>query len=309
MHVGDLGRISYVTKSLSPRKDEQNLPLKHVKYKKNSKIDVLTIGDSYSNGGGRGINSYYQDYISTIQNLNVMNIESSHKGFIETVLILNDNGILSNLNPTILILQTSERSAINRYSKVIDWNIGSKIKSTAFLDKKFDQSIQKPSFINNLNYNALLYSTLYNYDDNAFFSKTYISSLTKNFFSSEDKNKLLFYFEDLKNISQSNNESVALLNSNLNRLQTILKNRNIKLYFMPAVDKYNLYSKYIPNNQYEKSTFFEMLRPLKKEYSFIDTKLILEEMLDNNISDVFYSDDTHWSYKASKEIFLQIKLK
>ena len=78
---------------------------------------------------------------------------------------------------------------------------------------------------------------------------------------------------------------------------------------MPSVDKYNLYSKYIQNNQYQQSRFFEILRPLKKEYNFIDTKMILTRMLDNNITDVYYSDDTHWSYKASKEIFNRVKLK
>ena len=78
---------------------------------------------------------------------------------------------------------------------------------------------------------------------------------------------------------------------------------------MPSVDKYNLYSKYIRNNNYPKSTFFERLRPLKKDYKFIDTKIILENMLENNITDVYYSDDSHWSYKASKEIFKQVELK
>jgi len=38
-------------------------------------------------------------------------------------------------------------------------------------------------------------------------------------------------------------------------------------------------------------------------YKFIDTKKILTRMIDNNITDVYYSDDTHWSWKASQEIF------
>ncbi|MDY0120603.1 MAG: hypothetical protein RBR54_01565 [Sulfurimonas sp.] len=307
MRVGDLGRMSYLIKSLTLRKDEQNLQFKHIQYDNNSEIDVLTIGDSFSNGGGGGNNQYYQDHISTIQNLKVMNIQHSNKGFIETVLILNSNGTLDRLKPKFIILQSVERSAISRYSKIIDWDIGSKKNSTQFLHKKYDSLKPKPLFINNLNYNALLYSILYNYDDNAIFSKTYVAHLTKNLFSCNDKNKLLFYFEDLKNISQSNDKSLNLLNNNLNKLQNILNEKNIELYFMPAVDKYNLYSKYIENNKYPKSKFFETLRPLKKEYNFIDTKKILEEMLDNNVSDVYYSDDTHWSWKASNKIFSKIK--
>ncbi|MEO2147945.1 MAG: hypothetical protein ABGW56_02690, partial [Flavobacteriaceae bacterium] len=117
MDVGDLGRMSYLTKSLTLRRNEQNLPLKHVQYNDNVEIDVITIGDSFSNGGSAGSNKYYQDYIATIQNLEVMNIKARMGGFIETVLILDSNGILDELNPKIIILQTVERSAISRFSE------------------------------------------------------------------------------------------------------------------------------------------------------------------------------------------------
>jgi len=97
------------------------------------------------------------------------------------------------------------------------------------------------------------------------------------------------------------------LNNNLNALSKILKKKNIKLYFMPAVDKYNLYSKYIVNNTYPQSIFFEELRKLPKEYTFIDTKTILLEELKKGVKDIYHSDDTHWSYKASEAIFKKVK--
>lgn len=308
VNIGDLGRMSYILKSLEPRKNEQNLPLKHIEYNDNEEVDILTIGDSFSNGAVGGPNKYYQDYIATTKNLKVMNIQPSNKGFIETVLILNDSGILNKLNPKVIILESVERIAIERYSKIIDWNIGLKDSSTSFLYKKYSHStIPKPSFINNLNYNALLYKLLYKYDDNAFFSNVYTSTLTKDLFSSENKNKLLFYLDDLKYITKTNVESISLLNDNLNKLQQMLNEKSIQLYFMPAVDKYDLYSKYIENNNYLRSSFFELLREKNKLYKFIDTKLILENMINNNEIDVYYSDDTHWSNKASEEIVKNIK--
>ena len=167
MQVGDLGRMSYLKKSLFLRENKQNLSVKHLSYQENFKIDILTIGDSFSNGGGGGPNKYYQDYIATNSHLKVMNIQPSSLGFIETVLILNDNGILDEMKPSVIILETVERNAIQRYSKVIDWNIGIKNKSTFFLSEKYTSKELKPSFINNLNYNAVLYSILYKYDDNA----------------------------------------------------------------------------------------------------------------------------------------------
>lgn len=305
--VGDLGRMSYLEGSIFIRENIQNLHFKHTNYEENTQADILTIGDSFSNGGGGGTNNFYQDYIATNNNLKVMNIQPSSYGFIETILILNSNGILDRLKPKAIILQSVERSAIPRYSKYIDWNIGEKDKSTDFLKAKYLRKNPKPFFINNLNYNALLYSILYSYDDNAFFSKVYTAELTKNLFSCQDKNKLLFYYEDIQNIPLSTEQSIKLLNENLNKLQSILSKKNIKLYFMPTVDKYNLYSKYIINNQYPSSKFFEILRPMQKDYYFIDTKMILTNMLENNISDVYYSDDTHWSYKASQKIFNTVK--
>jgi hypothetical protein len=311
MRVGDLGRMSYLTKSLTVRKiNESNLSSKHIKYTNDvTSIDVITIGDSFSNGGGGGINRYYQDFIETKQNLKVMNIQQGGKGFIETALLLDESGILDTLKPSVIILETIERHAIQRYSKKINWNVKLSPYSLVFLDEKGERSeLPSPSFINNLNYNALLYNILYNYDENAVFSKVYIANLSKNLFSNHT-NRLLFYYNDLKYIPLSNDESIALLNDNLNNLQKILDKKNIQLYFMPAVDKYNLYSEYIQNNNYPKSTFFERLRPLKKNYKWIDTKMILSEMLKNDIKDVYYSDDTHWSSKASEEIFKKIKLK
>jgi len=301
--IGGLGRMSYLTKSLTLREDNQSLSNKHINYQKNTKVDIITIGDSFSNGGAGGKNKYYQDYIATKYNLKVMNIQQSSKGFIETVLILNKLGILDKLKPKAIILESVERYSINRLAKNIDWNIRVGSNSLAFLKREYKHNVPVPLFINNLNYNALLYSFLYKYDDNAVFSKTYVANLSKKLFSCKDANKLLFYFEDLKYISLSTQTSINLLNNNLNKLQKILNEKNIKLYFLPAVDKYNLYSKYIENNRYKKSIFFEKLRELDKDYYLIDTKEILLKMLDNNISDVYYSDDTHWSFKGSKEIF------
>ena len=68
---------------------------------------------------------------------------------------------------------------------------------------------------------------------------------------------------------------------------------------MPAVDKYNLYSPYITSNNYAKSMFFEYLDTLPKDYIFINSKKILSEQLEKGEKDIFYVDDTHWSYKAS----------
>jgi hypothetical protein len=148
---------------------------------------------------------------------------------------------------------------------------------------------------------------LYHYDDNAYTSNCYIIKLNKNMFTSKDPYSLLFYKDTIKYNESITTEKIQKVNENLNRLSLQLKTKGIKLYFMPAVDKLNLYSKYIVNNKYGESTFFEQLRPLKKEYILIDTKTILEQEVDRGVKDIFYSDDTHWSYKASEAIAKNLK--
>ena len=78
-----------------------------------------------------------------------------------------------------------------------------------------------------------------------------------------------------------------------------LKEKNIQLIFMPAVNKYDLYSSFIVNNKYPMDQFFDRIRTLQKDYIFIDTKDILLKQLDKGEKDIYYIDDTHWSYKSS----------
>jgi hypothetical protein len=93
------------------------------------------------------------------------------------------------------------------------------------------------------------------------------------------------------------------LNDNLNRLADRLAPKGIQLVFMPVVDKYDLYYEHILDNLYPRNQFFNLLRPLPKRYRFIDTKAILADGVRMGDKDIFYVDDTHWTWKASSKIF------
>ena len=308
--IGDLGRMSYSLNSLTKRKGSISLTKRHIDFSLDSKgAEIITIGDSFSNGGAGGLNPYYQDYIATNYNKTVMNIQPLSQGYIETVLILSNNGMLDELGVKVIILESVEREVLRKYSKTINWNIY-KDKEYIYKNlstKNYGSNMPRLFFINNLNYNSLLYNLLYKYSDNAIFSKVYKTLLSKELFTTINSDTLLFLNDDLSNLSSYDISNIALINNNLNRLQKELKKKNIKLYFMPVVDKYNLYSKYIINNKYKENIFFELVRTLQKDYILIDTKSILRELTDKGIKDVFYSDETHWGFKASEEIFKQVK--
>lgn len=97
--------------------------------------------------------------------------------------------------------------------------------------------------------------------------------------------------------------NVRSWNDSLNTLAERLAGKGIRLCFMPTVDKYTLYSDYLVRKPFPQSTFFEDLRKLPKHYTLIDTKAILAAEVAKGEKDVFYADDTHWSWKASRLIF------
>ena len=315
--IGDLGRMSYQIKSLLPRKITNNLSNTHIESYdyNNTDIDIIVIGDSFSNGGGSGKNTYYEDYISTYNHKSVLNIQQlkGTNNYIESILVLLKNNLLDKMNIKYVLIETVEREAVNRFTGTPDFNITLPKKDIIkqFSDKTNafhgeDKNIAN-SFISNLNINALKYNIMYHFNDHAFSSNVYKYKLNKNLFTCKEENSLLFYKDDIKHIGNSTKENIKKLNDNFNKLAVILKQKDIKLYFMPVVDKYNLYEPYISNNKYQKSTFFEYLRVLPKEYTLIDTKDILCKELNKGVKDLYYPDDTHWSYKASEAIFKKVK--
>lgn len=306
-YIGDAGRMSYQKNSIDLKKDEITLPRKHLNFNHNEKnVDVLTIGDSFSNGMARGLNPFYQDYIASLYNLKVMNIERPSSGpTFSTILKLHKLGILRKMNVKYIILEKVQRNlkSFGGVNEKID------IESD-FLEKislpKYPRDFEH-LFINRLNYNGLIYNILYNFDEKAFFSKIYKFKLNKDFFTVKASNYLLSYDKDIKNIKNLDIKNIKIINKKLNDLQDILDKDGIKLVFMPAVDKYDLYSKYIINNKYPKSIFFEEFRKLEKNYIFIDTKKILSNKLLKGEKDIYYADDTHWSYKGSESIVKSMK--
>lgn len=308
--IGDLARISYQLDSIHNRIDKADLSKTHITYKDlNNKIDVITIGDSFSNGAAGGKNSYYQDYISNTYNLNVMNISNldAKYSFIETINALINNGWIQKINPKIIIIETVGRKFYEHYARDQDLEIklGNNFEEKLY-NQKWRDDIPIPSIINTANYKVLLYSLLYKFKINAKDS-VYKFDLTKDLFSVKNKNSLLIYEEDIKNLEYFTDSNIDKINNNFNYLDNRLKNIGIKLFVMPAVDKYDLYYPLIKDNYFNENKLFEYLRSVDKNYYLIDTKEILQEALLKNEIDIFYADDTHWSYKASEIIANSLK--
>jgi hypothetical protein len=309
---GDLARMGYVLGSKMIRTNYNDLPLRHLEPNdyNGQKIDVLTIGDSFSWGGGGGKNRFYQDYIASLNGFTVLNIlPYQHKDSITTISAMCNNGLIDRIKPRFILIESSQKFSIDDFAKKLDFNMKIPLENSEPFSDQGAVALRLPAvgFINNGNFKFLIFNLFYNLSDHAFIGKVYMSELSKEMFSVENSTKLLFLGDDMKRASRANAATIGLMNSNLNILAQKLATRGIKLYFMPCVDKFTLYSSYIMGNPYPKSIFFEELRKLRRSYSLIDTKAFLAEALKRGEKDVYYADDTHWSWKASEEIFNRVK--
>ena len=317
---GDLLRLGYIAdiynydfkevfKSEINRKINYTL-FSEINLKKENTFTVFTIGDSFSEQGIIG----YENYLADDTTIKVLHYDRFlHENPIETLTAILNGNVLDNIKVNYIILQSVERSIVNRG---IAFNKKSKINIDSLADlinkhkEKLHEVVKektKDEFFCRKTVKFSLNAICYNFDDNAYSSKTYKVKTKQNLFSTNNLN-LLFLDDDYEVLSVNNNISfVKTLNNELNMLAKRLKERGIKLIVLPSPDKLDFYYDDIINkNQYPKPLFFEKMRILNKNYIYMDSKNILKENT-INIKDVYFYDDTHWSPVASKIIADKIK--
>jgi len=304
---GGLDRMGYIIGSKHYRTHESTLPRRVIENRDyaGQQIDMLTIGDSFSNVKYNGRDPMYQDWIASLYDLNVLNVQplSGHDVFTTAITLLN-SGYLDKVKPHFLILEFVERHCVEVFGRETDFRKKMPLDEIErqYRVLSFHSDLPELKFINMGNFKVVLNTILYRFSDNAYSSNVYMRELNKPMFSVRKERRLLFYKDDITNVKKSTDESMRSLNDNLNKLAQLLEKKGIRLYFMPAADKYNIYSDFIVNNPYQPSVFFERLRPLPKKYVLIDTKSILRREVQLGEKDVYYADDTHWSWKGAKRI-------
>lgn len=317
---GDLARMGYLHGVREYRKKYDDLPLRHLEMKefRGQPVDMLVIGDSFSNGGGEGRNSYYQDYIASLNNLTVLNV-FPYKGSgdlimgfnpASTLAVLYNSGYLDLIKPKCVLLESAERYSIPRFGLPLNFTATATVEQLReyYRDKDVPLDyLPSVSFINEGNFKYLYYNFLYNFSDHAFRRLVYRKRLTVPLFSVGDGRTLIFHGDEVQNLTLVTPEYVRTMNDNLNRISDLLAEKGIRLSFMPIVDKSNLYHDYLVDHRYPQSGFFEQLRALPRRYTLVDTKKILADRLRRSEKDLFHADDSHWSWRASEAIFREVR--
>ncbi len=310
-YIGDLVRLSYQSEFIDKRVQELTLPRRHdegAEYQ-GGPVDILTVGDSFSNGGAGGRNPYYQDYIASEKGLNVLNIrplKSLGGRVAETLLALDESGVLERIAPKIVILGSGSREIVRRFGGELPWH--PEITAAAIRDEMAamrrhvlaEYQLQNVPILNTANYKFLYYSA--GYRVTPCMGRVCRLKLKRELFSAEAGNELLFFRKTLSFLPEMTPGNIGRANDNLNRIARRLEAKGIRLYLMLSVSKYDLYYDEIAQNPFPPDPLFGLLETLPKAYTLIDTKKILKPMVERGERDVFYADDTHWSFRASEAI-------
>jgi len=243
---------------------------------------VCTIGDSFSAQGIFG----YQNYLAHLLGFKVINILRGDKGQTNAAIALLNSEIIDSSNCRIFILSVVDRNVIEQLNKI---NFGILYKKPPLKENK-----------KNINYSLHDFSSFirlkFNYDNPIF-----EYDLKQECFTHSRYSKTLFnYNENMKFLNTSNTD-IAKAKKNLTLLNEKFQEKGVKLIYLVAADKYDVYRPFMVDNSLPIDTTTNWLSDVSDVF-VIDTKPMLQEMVKNGEKDVYMLNDTHWSYKASEAV-------
>lgn len=245
-------------------------------------VDVLTIGDSFSQQGNGG----YQNYLCK-KGLNVANCYRHLYGSpVQYAFNLLQNDIIDSTNTHIMIVESVERDfeglvrGFERNNNEIPHIPQSEESSGGY------------SLLRTRDY--ILYKIGYE-------TPIYHAILDRDLFSSESPRELYFYHADIDtDVSLTKADQLKQV---YNLLLNKAREKGIILILLIAVDKYDLYQDCIVSNKFPMKTVNEDIRRILGESpNIVLSKFYLKPLVERGEKDVFLFNDTHWSYKAAKVV-------
>jgi len=291
--IGALGQISfsksyneyleqnYLTDNLA----KDTLIVSYEKFYPSKTPKIFTIGSSFSQKKIYG----YQNYLAHILNDSIINIERNGSNFETTISLLN-SGFIDSSNCKLFILEQVDRGLIWSLDK-IDFKMQYKLpqKNENQTEKDTNEDSELYGFASWIRLRLGYDNPISNYDLKQ-------DCFTHNHFS----HKLFCYHEDIY-FDQTKPADIEKAKENLILLNNKFAEKGIKLIFLIAADKYDVYRPFMTNESLPIDTTTDGLSNLSNIH-IINTKPILQEMVRNGEKDVYMVNDTHWSYKASEAV-------
>lgn len=246
---------------------------------------VITLGDSFSQQGIFG----YQNYLAHLLGDSIINIIRNGSK-IETAISLLNSNFINRSNCHTFVLECVDRYLISSL-----WNIDFEIQYTLpentnmqeVLDVKEESKLHE------------LFSWIrlqFGYDNPIFTHK-----LKQSCFSHKYYSHTLFRYIDDFNFIETKNTDIEKAKENLILLNQKFSEKEIKLIFLIAADKYDVYRPFMKDDSLPIDTTTDELSNLPG-ICIINTKPLLQKMVYDGEKDVYMVNDTHWSYKASEVV-------
>lgn len=301
--TGDIGNLSFIPfgheyvdfLSKKTLKDTLFQTVDSTKALQSIRVDVLTIGDSFSQQKNIG----YQNYLCT-KGLSVANCARNlYSSPIQYAYDLLVSDIIDSTNTQVLVVENVERDFQNAAN---NFNISKKEllqENPSKIKKKTSKiNMDKPK-----NEWSLLRARDFLFYRMGKNNPIYTAQLDKEYFTSNEPTKLYFYHDDIDSDVKIDKTNESKIRQTFEALTTKANEKGIELILMIAVDKYDLYQNHIMNNTMPKKTINEDLHKIFGENpNILLTKFYLLPLIENGKKDVFMYNDTHWSYKASKMV-------
>ena len=308
--TGDLGRLAFVMvgEDYGQRIEQNEMKeklfsnVRETEDLRNIHVNVLTIGDSFSQQEHAG----YQNYMPQ-EGLTVANTRRGlYDNPIQYAWNLLDAGIVDSTNIDVMVVEVGERDFPRRIDNFrIDKLEVAEPDSPDEDEEESLWDIRQWSLLRTRDF------LMYRYAGR---NPVYHVDLDRDFFISKEPRILYFYYADILNgitIEESIRPKVKAV---FDLLTSKAKERGFALILMIPVDKYDLYQDYIVDNPYDHpKRINEEVRELLGDIPEVMLcKFTLQPLLERGEKDVFLFNNSHWSYKGSqavgKELSRRVKL-
>ncbi|MCI6100598.1 MAG: hypothetical protein MR698_08195 [Selenomonas sp.] len=112
---------------------------------------------------------------------------------------------------------------------------------------------------------------------------------------------LLSFAEDGRYLAEP--PDAAAVNDELNAFAAVLAQHGVQLVVLVPPDKSDVYQPWLAeSSRLPENPFYDEIRPLRKDYIFIEAKAPLRAAVAAGIQDLYWCDDTHWSWRAQQMV-------
>ena len=270
-------------------------------------FDILTIGDSFSNGGG---SNYYQDYLADHYHLRVLNVPCNAYGdgnALSILYALEKTGWLDQIQPRVVVIESVGHYLADRFNGQLPQR--PELSREEFLKKEIPEHTAADGIREDKIFTPIMIRANLEFLKNRLYAWQHppalspeadAATLTQDCFTAPGQERLLIYYH-MERDYETNKPLAGEIHQNMESAAAMLRQKGIRMVFMPAVGKLDLYYPYLQNKAgLPENPVFSELAAQPHTYLFLDTKKILRQALAEGVQDLYWNDDTHWSWQAQQ---------